>query len=262
VAFLVLLCAPALLVGQEKTLDEYKIRISGFWLHSTPTVTLEAAGHNGFVNFNRDFGFNDYSTFIGKFDWKFTRKNHLYFVGIPFIQSRQVVLNRTITFRGQTFQVGALTRGELESIVYAPGYQYDIIRRRRGHLGFAVQFNFFDTTGTLSAGAQVTSGGVHQAATVSRASLQAPIPVAGPDYRLYLTKSPRLFVEGNINGMYFFGYGNYFSTANNLGLSLSKHFSVNAGYAIGSRLRVNDGKNRAGLGLTQKGPIVGVQVSL
>jgi hypothetical protein len=31
-----------------------------------------------------------------------------------------------------------------------------------------------------------------------------PIPVAGPQFRLYLTDSPRVFVEGNVYGMYLF----------------------------------------------------------
>jgi hypothetical protein len=62
-------------------------------------------------------------------------------------------------------------------------------------------------------------------------------------------------------GMYLFGYGNYYSTVDFLGLSLSKHLSINAGYAVGSRLRVNNKPNRVGLDLNQKGPIVGVDVS-
>jgi len=39
--------------------------------------------------------------------------------------------------------------------------------------------------------------------------------------------------------------------------------SVNAGYQLGSRLNVNvdSKKDRLGLSLTQKGPIVGVEVS-
>jgi hypothetical protein len=52
-------------------------------------------------------GFNSYPTFVGKFDWKFTRKNHLYFVATPFNSSRQIVLDRTIDFQGQTFVGGA-----------------------------------------------------------------------------------------------------------------------------------------------------------
>ena len=222
---------------------------------------MEAAGHNGFVDFDRDFGFNNYSTFLGKLDWKFTRKNHFYLVAAPFIQSSQVTLSRTIVFRGQTFSVGAVVQGKLSAIVYTPGYQYDIIRGKRGHIGLAAQINLFDSTGTLSAAAQVTSGGTQQAAASAQASLLAPIPVAGPEFRLYLTNSPRLFVEGNVYGMYLFGYGNYVSTAGDLGLSLSRHLSINGGYTLGSRLKVNDQSNRVGLRLNQKGPLAGLEVS-
>jgi hypothetical protein len=93
--------------------------------------------------------------------------------------------------------------------------------------------------------------------------LLAPIPVAGPQARFYLTNSPRVYVEGNLYGMYFFGYGNFVSTSDDLGVNLTKHLSVNAGYQLGSRLNVNvDGKkDRLGLSLTQKGPIVGAEVS-
>lgn len=258
--FVVFAAMPPIASAQgESDPDQYRVRISGFWLHSSPTVSVEAAGHNGFVDFNRDFGFNDYSTGIGKLDWKFTRKNHLYIVFVPFTQSRQVVLNRTITFRGQTFSAGATAEGKLRAVLFAPGYQYDIIRRRRGHIGVAVQINLFDTKASLKAGAQVTSDGVRHAATSSQASLLAPIPVAGPEFRLYLTS--RAFVEGNVYGMYLFGYGNFVSTAGDLGFSVSKHFSFNAGYALASRLQVNTHSNRVGMSLQQQGPIVGMQVS-
>jgi len=87
--------------------------------------------------------------------------------------------------------------------------------------------------------------------------------VAGPQYRLYLTNSPRVFIEGNLYGMYLFGYGNFVSTANNLGVTLNKHFSVNAGYALGSRLVVNNNSSsdRIGIHLVQKGVLAGVEAS-
>jgi hypothetical protein len=93
--------------------------------------------------------------------------------------------------------------------------------------------------------------------------LLAPIPVAGPDFRLYLTNSPRVYLEGNLYGMYFFGYGNYISSAGDLGFTVARHVSVNAGYQLGSRLVVeNDAStNRIGLTLKQKGPMVGLQIS-
>jgi len=257
------LTLPALAFGRNEggDIEQYNVRVSGFWLYSYPTVSLQAAGHGGVIDFNHDFAFNQYSTFLGKADWKFTRKNHLYLSVAPFSQSNQAVLNRTITFRGQTFSVGATARGEIQATLFAPGYQYDILRGRRGHLGIGVQVDLFRTTGRISAAAQVTGTGVHQAASSSSASLLAPIPVAGPEFRLYLTKSPRLFVNGQVFGMYFFGYGNFVATTDYLGVALSKSVSINAGYAVGSRLRVKDTSSRVGLNLVQKGPIVGVDVS-
>jgi hypothetical protein len=92
--------------------------------------------------------------------------------------------------------------------------------------------------------------------------LVAPIPVAGPQFRFYLTNSPRLFVEGNLYGMYLFGYGNFVSTADTLGLTLNNHLSLNAGYQLGSRLVVNNNNSdRIGVHLTQKGALVGLEAS-
>ena len=119
--------------------------------------------------------------------------------------------------------------------------------------------NVFDTTASISAAAQVTSDGVHHAAVSASASLLVPIPVAGPEFRYYLTNSPRLFVQGQVYGMYFFGYGNYVSAWGNLGFTINRHLSVDAGYQLGSRLVVSreTSTHRIGLNLTEKGPSVG-----
>jgi hypothetical protein len=62
--------------------------------------------------------------------------------------------------------------------------------------------------------------------------------------------------------MYLFGYGNFVSTADNLGYTINKHLSLNAGYQLGSRLVVNNkNADRIGIHLTQKGPIAGLEVS-
>ena len=255
------LVAIAPLYGQTDTdFDEYKVRIDSFWFYSNPTGTLHDATSGDIISLHKDFGFGSYSTFAGKLDWKFTRKNHLYLVGSAFNQSRVATLQRTIVFQGQTFNVGLVTKANLSSPLIAPGYQYDIIRRRRGHLGLGIQFDVFNSDASLFAAAQVNNNNQ----TISaKKSLLVPIPVAGPQFRFYLTDSPRLYVEGNLYGMYFFGYGNFVSTADDIGVTLTKHLSVNACYQLGSRLNVNVDakKNRLGLDLTQKGPIVGMEVS-
>ena len=250
-------------VAEKEDFDNYHLRIDTAWYYSDPSGNIHgtATTDTGPVDLQKDLGFTSYSTFSGKADWKFTRKNHLYVSVTPFKFSRQKVLNRTITFQGQTFNAGLTTSSSLDTLFVAPGYQYDIIRRRRGHLGIALQMDLFDTTAKINAAAQVTGDGVHHNAVSASGSLLAPIPVAGPDFRLYVTDSPRVFVQGNVLGMYLFGYGNYVSTTGDLGLSLSKHFSVNGGYWLGSRLEVNNQSNRVGLRLTQKGPFAGVEVS-
>ena len=130
-------------------------------------------------------------------------------ISVDSIPQSRNTLQRTITFQGQTFEAGLQTQGQLNALFISPGYQYDIIRRKRGHLGIGVHFNTFDTSAKISAQAQVTGDGTHYDAKSASGSFWAPIPVAGPQYRVYLTNSPRLFVEGDLYGMYFFGYGNY-----------------------------------------------------
>lgn len=260
VAFFLILAFPAALRAQED-FDQYRLRLDTFWFYSNPTGTIHGQGDTVPIDLVKDLNFNTYSTFSGKADWKFTRKNHFYVVLTPLYTSRQTTLSETITFRGQTFHVGAIVQSDLHSFMVAPGYQYDIIRRKRGHLGLGVQFDLFNTTAKISAAAQVTGDGFHQSAVSASSSLLAPIPVAGPQFRLYLTNSPRVFVEGNFYGMYFFGYGDFISTADTLGVTLTRHISFNAGYQLGSRLIVTAQTNRFGVHLTQKGPVAGMEFS-
>jgi len=129
-------------------------------------------------------------------------------------------------------------------------------------LGLGVQCDLFNTSARINAAAQVVDGIQHAAVSAS-GSLLAPIPVVGPQSRLYLTNSPRLFLEGSFYGMYFFGYGDFISTADSLGYSINKHLSLNGGYQLGSRLTVNNNQsNRIGLRMTQEGVIAGLAFSL
>jgi hypothetical protein len=247
----------------KEDFDAYKLRIDTGFYYSDPTGSIHGASDTGSIDLTKDLGFNSYPTFSGKVDWKFTRKNHFYVSIIPLNTSHQTVLDRTFTFQGQTFTAGLTASSSLNTLAVAPGYQYDFIRRKRGHLGLGLQFDLFDTKATINAAAQVTGDGVHHGAVSASGSLLAPIPVAGPDFRFYLTDSPRFFVQGNVLGMYLFGYGNFVSTVGSVGVNLSKHFAVIGGYQLGSHLVVNNNSknDRIGLRLIQKGAIVGLQTS-
>lgn len=260
IALLLLLAFPLALRAQEE-FDEYKIRFDTAWFYSNPTGYIRAQGDTVPVDFNKDLNFGSYSTFAGKVDWKFTHKNHFYVVLVPLWASKTTTLSRNIVWNGQPIHAGAVVQSYLHAFEVAPGYQYDIIRRKRGHLGIALQIDLFDSTAKISAAAQVTGDGTNQAAVSTSKSLLAPIPVAGPQFRIYLTDSPRVFIDGAVYGMYLFGYGNFVSATGDIGVTLTKHITANAGYQLGTRLNVKGTSSRIGLDLTQKGPLVGLEFS-
>jgi hypothetical protein len=268
IAFLLLLVFPAASRAQKhEDFDQYKIRFEAGWFYSSPSGNIQgtATVDTRPVDLQKDLGFSSYSTFSGKVDWKFTRKNHFYLVAGPFYSSKQRTLTQEFHFQGKDFIANAVVQTELHALVIAPGYQYDIIRRKRGHLGLGVQMDLFETSAKISAAAQVinTTPPTNYGPVSASGSFLAPIPVAGPEFRLYLTNSPKLFVEGNVYGMYFAGYGNFVSTSDALGVTLTKHISVDIGYQLGSRLTVNNNNssNRFGVRMTQQGAIAGLGFS-
>jgi len=246
--------------AQGGDFDEYKVRFFTFWFNAKPSGSIHGTLDTGNIDLKKDLGLPAYSTFVGKVDWKFTRKNHLYLAASPFNQSREIALHRTITFQGQTFGVGLTARSQFDNIYWTVGYQYDILRRRRGHLGIGLQMSLFDITAKIQAQAQTLNGVALPAVSASK-TLLAPIPSAGPEFRIYPLNTPRLFVEGNVYGMYLFGYGNFISSGGTIGVALTRRLSINGGYLLGSRLAVKNTNNRLGVRFTQQGPIAGIEFS-
>jgi len=254
-----LLIATVAMTQEQQDYDAYKIRFDGFWFYSQPSGTFTSTGNRGEFDLHRDIRFHSYSTGLAKLDWKFTRKNHLYFIYTDFNHSKDATLNRTVTFQGQTFNVGAAATGSLRSRIYMPGYQYDILRRKRGSLGLEVQLNILDVGGKLSATAQVNNG-VPQSASFASGQVRLPLPVGGPTLRYFLV-SNRFFVDANLLGMYFFGYGHYVSTLGTLGFNLAQHVAIRGGYTISSRFDLTTRTNRIGVSLSQQGGIAGLEFS-
>ncbi|HEY1801540.1 MAG TPA: hypothetical protein VGG46_11460 [Terriglobales bacterium] len=261
VLFLLLfVAAQSLSAQQREDFDAHTFRIDGLWFYSKPTGSFHGSGSQGRFDLQGDVDFNFYNTGALRLEWKFTRKNHLYLGFLPLNQSKQTVLTRTVAFQGQTFDAGLAAKGELDSYLFTPGYQYDIIRRKRGHFGIATQIDLFYIKGSLKAADQIANGVPHFAQT-SSSTLRAPLPVAGPDFRYYLTNSNHLFVAGNLLGMYFFGYGNFISSCGTLGVALNKHLNLQGGYQLSSRLNIQSKTDRIGLDLTQRGVVAGLEVS-
>ena len=245
------------LFGQEKDSDPeaYKLRIDGQFWYANPTATVSGSSAQVPISFDKTFGFTDYSTFNANVDWHFKRKHHLFLAVSPNQTTRTAVLQQTITFKDKTFLAGSSATGELRNFAFAPGYRYDIIHRPSGHLGVLIQINLLDIKATIT-------GTVLQAdhATVASASgsIFVPLPVGGFDVRYYFLNK-RLFVDGNVKGMYFFGYGNFVSTAGKVGFNFGRHVSAVGGYQLGSHLAIHGTSSRLDVRQTQKGPTAGLE---
>jgi len=154
--------------------------------------------------------------------------------------------------------VGTSVGADIKALAFAPGYQYDIIRRNRIAFSIATQVYLMKTSADLTGTATVNGQSENR---IASGSIFAPLPVLGPRVRWYPLHSGRLAVDGGFQGMSFFGYG-YFISTRGMGLvSLSRHWRLTLGYQMGTRLKINDNKNRIGVRLTQKGPIAGFEVA-
>lgn len=248
----------SLMRADGNDLDNYKFRGYAYWWFSQPSGHIDGAANSGSFDLQKDLHFGSYSTFSGNFDWRFKRKHHLLFGISPVSDSHSVIADRTITFQGETYDAGSQISSQLQSLSFAPGYQWDFIRRDRGYVALSTAFYLLSTKATLTG--TVTVNG-QNATRSSSGSVFAPLPVLGPRARWYPLHSGRLALDGFFQGMYFFGYGDFYSARGNVEVGLARHLHVSAGYQLGSRLSIHGGSDQLGVRLTQKGPVVGIEES-
>jgi len=176
-AFLVLLAFPATLRAQSEDFDDYKIRLETFWFYSNPSGTIQGQGDTVAIDLVKDLNFNTYSTFAGKVDWKFTRKNHFYVAFSPF---RHDAANDTYHRFSRTDLCGGFDSAERSP--FLSGRAQLSIRHHQAETwasraGCTVQS--FRYNSKNKRGPQVINGQQHAAVSASN-TLLAPIPVAGP----------------------------------------------------------------------------------
>jgi hypothetical protein len=243
----------------NKELGQYTWQVDAAWWFSNPTGSIHGTNNSGSFDLSRDLGFGSYSTFSGTADWHFKRRHHLLLRVAPVKSERSVTLANQIEFQGVTYNVGAQVNAEIRTLSFAPGYEYDFIRRDHGYLGGAVQFALIDTKASLSGIGTVN--GVSATRTAS-GSVFAPLPTIGLVGRWYpMHDSDRFSLGGYVHGMYFFGYGDFISARALASVKLHSHWNFIAGYEMGTDLSIHGNVNRIGVRLTQKGPIAGLEAS-
>jgi hypothetical protein len=236
--------------------DRYKFRVDGAWWYVSPSGTVNVHGSN--ADLQKDFNFDSYSSFSGTLDWRFTPRQHLLVSASPSQYSGEGVTDREFVFQGQTIKLGATVNTSLHAISISPGYEFDFLHGDRGHLGFEVLANLLSISADLNAtGTIVKPDGTLTASYSGSGSIFAPLPVIGIIGRRYVTR--RVYFDGSMNGMYFFGYGSFVSAKAVLGAAIGKHWSVRGGYQLGGRTNIHGTDARVGVDLKQQGPVFGIE---
>ncbi len=237
--------------------EDYKVRLDGAAWFGKATGNIYYNGDC--IDLGRDFGLGSTISPMFLVDFKPWRKHHFFFGAALRGVSNEATLSRDITFNGQTFAVGGSVATDLRWNTYVLGYQYDIVRRRWGHIGIAAQLNVLDMKAKIAATGTVSgTGGSSTAQGTAEGSVLAPLPVLGPEVRVYVVPS-RVFIDGDIKGMYFFGYGQYIQAHAGLGINFNRHVSLVGGYLLEGRTVVHGDTNRLGVKATQAGAVAGLE---
>jgi hypothetical protein len=188
--------------AESDELDNTKWKIDGNAWISTPTGNFRGENGNGSFNLQRDFGFGNYVTFSGNADWRFKRKHHILVSVQPVISSRTTTIARTITWEGETYDLGAMVKADIQSLIFSPGYQYDIFRRRRWSLGIQANANLIYTQASLRLAGSLSQGGGSTSNSSERTgTFFAALPTIGPVGHVYPLRSWEHFhIDGDLRG--------------------------------------------------------------
>jgi hypothetical protein len=162
-----LAAAPA--AAQNTNLGEVNLL---FWTPDPDLVlqsgSLAAATGITEIDFVREFGI-DNDTFP-EIRFAVGRTHKFRFVYVPVRYEADAVIQRTITFRGQTFTVGAPASSEINWDIWRFGYEWDFVSRERGFVGVIgeLKYNKLD--------ASIESPALTQVAVTEQ---QAPVPTVG-----------------------------------------------------------------------------------
>ncbi len=166
-------------------------------------------------------------TFYGKLVVKPGRRHRIVVEGTPFRLSGYNSVDQTFLFRGRQYPVNATVSSSAELNYLFAGYQYDVISRPMGHLGFSVGGAYLSAAGRVQANTNSLLGGVSD--TYSKTETVG-LPLTGVEFRVFpIPHHPIIEINGEARGMGFGSYGHYVEGGGNGGINLG-HFAIEAGY--------------------------------
>ena len=134
--------------------------------------------NNPEIDFDETFGKAEDSTRVrADARWRITPKHHLTFMYFDNSNSRTKVLNETINWGDNTYEVGATVRSENKFKVGALSYEYAFMRQPNYEVSANIGLHISDLSVSLSRDATVN--GTPTSKDTQTNSVTAPLPVIG-----------------------------------------------------------------------------------
>ena len=188
-------------------------------------------------------------TFYGQLVFKPARKHRIVLEGTPFDIHGNNTIVRSISYRGQTFNISEAVQSSATLTYFFGGYQYDVLSGPMGHLGFSAGAAYLSATGSIQA---------LQTATVASKSEVIGLPLAGAEFRIFPLRGHRIFeVDGGMRGMGFGSYGHYVEANGNAGIGVGP-LTFQAGYRAVNVDLHQSSNGGSGLSARLQGPIFSV----
>lgn len=162
-----------------------------FW-KPTPELRLStdalAAADLSEVDFVQEFGIED--KYFPEFRLTLGRKHKFRTSFVTFNYNPEAIITRRITFRGQTFNIGAPATADIKWKLYRFGYEWDVVSGNGGFVGLVADLKYNRVE------ASIDSPLLTSAATTD---VTAPIPTIGVIGRGYI--SPNVSITGEFSGL-------------------------------------------------------------
>jgi hypothetical protein len=162
-----------------------------FW-KPTPELRLStdalAAADVNEVDFVQEFGIED--KYFPEFRLTLGRKHKFRTSFVTFNYTPEAIITRRITFRGQTFNIGAPAAADIKWKLYRFGYEWDIVSGGGGFVGLVADLKYNRVE------ASIDSPLLSAAAATD---VTAPIPTIGGIGRGYL--SPNVSITAEFSGI-------------------------------------------------------------
>ncbi len=171
--------------------EKYHIEFAAsFW---NPNVSGQVSSNLGStvgttLDFVNDLGFQQTRFGDVRLVLRPSTRNKFRFEYTPIQYTATSSLPRTVTFNGQTYSFNLPVASELDWKVMRFGYEYDLLSRSRGYIGFLIEGRYTQFKASLTS--LVASGVV---------SANAPLPAIGVVGRGYVVKN--VSITGQVTGL-------------------------------------------------------------